>query len=257
MPAYDSYIICTSPRSGSTLLCKLLAATGVAGDPRSYFHLGSVRDWLFYLKLDIAPSSSESDQLEAIFAEAIRQGRGQTDLFGLRLQRHSFEQFRSRLALLHPTITTDRDRINATFGHTLFIHLTRLDKVEQAISYVKAQQTGLWHKAPDGTELERLSAPADPFYDTAAIREAHDTFTVYDDAWQTWFIDQNIDSLRLIYEDLSADPIASLRQVLLALSLDPASALDIHPGTAKLADEISRTWANRFRDELKIARDPA
>ena len=32
MANFDSYVICTSPRSGSTLLCQLLAATGVAGD---------------------------------------------------------------------------------------------------------------------------------------------------------------------------------------------------------------------------------
>jgi LPS sulfotransferase NodH len=30
MAKYDSYVICTSPRSGGTLLCKLLAAVGVA-----------------------------------------------------------------------------------------------------------------------------------------------------------------------------------------------------------------------------------
>ncbi|MEM9574759.1 MAG: Stf0 family sulfotransferase, partial [Pseudomonadota bacterium] len=29
-PRYKSFIICTSPRSGSTLLCKLLSATKVA-----------------------------------------------------------------------------------------------------------------------------------------------------------------------------------------------------------------------------------
>lgn len=37
-PDYRAYVICTSPRSGSTLLCKLLAATGQAGKPKSYFH---------------------------------------------------------------------------------------------------------------------------------------------------------------------------------------------------------------------------
>lgn len=254
---YDSYIICTSPRSGSTLLCKLLGATAVAGNPRSYFHRGSIGDWLAYLKLDLDPSLPEIDHLEAIFAEALKQGRSQTDLFGLRLQGHSFEQFRDRLTLLHPAVATDRDRIEATIGRTLFIHLTRLDKVEQAISYVKAQQTGLWHKAPDGSELERLSAPTEPVYDAATICKAHDTFTGYDDAWKAWFADQNIDPLRLTYEALSADPIASLQQILLHLSLDPASAQYILPGTAKLADEMSRSWADRFLAELNTARNSA
>ena len=32
-----SYLVCATPRSGSTLLCEMLAGTGVAGHPREYF----------------------------------------------------------------------------------------------------------------------------------------------------------------------------------------------------------------------------
>src|SRR3954464_12947795 len=32
-----SYLVCATPRSGSTLLCKALEATGVAGDPEEFF----------------------------------------------------------------------------------------------------------------------------------------------------------------------------------------------------------------------------
>ena len=32
-----SYVVCATPRSGSTLLCALLAGTGVAGNPEEYF----------------------------------------------------------------------------------------------------------------------------------------------------------------------------------------------------------------------------
>jgi LPS sulfotransferase NodH len=32
-----SYLVCASPRSGTELLCRCLAATGVAGCPREYF----------------------------------------------------------------------------------------------------------------------------------------------------------------------------------------------------------------------------
>jgi hypothetical protein len=32
-----SYLVCASPRSGTELLCRGLAATGVAGCPREYF----------------------------------------------------------------------------------------------------------------------------------------------------------------------------------------------------------------------------
>ncbi|MGZ5376146.1 MAG: Stf0 family sulfotransferase, partial [Solirubrobacterales bacterium] len=32
-----SYLVCATPRSGSTLLCEALKSTGVAGRPEEYF----------------------------------------------------------------------------------------------------------------------------------------------------------------------------------------------------------------------------
>ena len=172
MATYDSYVICTSPRSGSTLLCKLLASSGVAGNPDSWFHSPSVSDWLGYYNLTPEPSLDERDLLELSFRSAIAEGTQGKGLFGLRMQHHSFAFFRQKLALLHPELPNDIERFRAAFGRTLFIHLTRQDKVEQAVSYVKANQSGLWHAAPDGTELERLSPPADPVYSAREILQA-------------------------------------------------------------------------------------
>jgi LPS sulfotransferase NodH len=36
----SSYLVCGTPRSGTSLLCRLLAATGVAGRPEEYFWRG-------------------------------------------------------------------------------------------------------------------------------------------------------------------------------------------------------------------------
>lgn len=41
----DPYLVCGTPRTGSTLLRGLLAATGVAGKPESYFRLPDVRSY--------------------------------------------------------------------------------------------------------------------------------------------------------------------------------------------------------------------
>ncbi|HUS54703.1 MAG TPA: Stf0 family sulfotransferase, partial [Thermohalobaculum sp.] len=84
MAKYDSYVICTSPRSGSTLLCKLLAATGVTGNPESYFHRPSISDWLGYF--DLAPEVAvlERDVLDATFQAAIAEGSPETGNLTLR-----------------------------------------------------------------------------------------------------------------------------------------------------------------------------
>lgn len=248
MATYDSYVICTSPRSGSTLLCKLLAATGVSGNPDSHFHRPSVAHWLADLGVTPEPGLSERALVQLAFRAALAEGtRG--GMFGLRLQRHSFAFFTERLALLHPGYANDAERFQAAFGRTFFLHLTRQDKVEEAVSLVKAQQSGLWHRAPDGTELERLSPPKELVYDAAAIRAQVEEVTAYDRDWREWFASSGIDPLRIAYEELAADPVETLRVVLDRLGLGRAAADGVEPGVAKLADDTNRDWVARFRAE--------
>lgn len=249
MSVYDSYVICTAPRSGSTLLCKLLVATGVAGNPESYFHEPSVASWRKELGLAPDAAGCERDVLDETFKAAIAEGSLETGMFGLRLQRHSFDFFVGKLAILHPEFTRDRDRLEAAFGRTCFIHLSRHDKVEQAVSYVKAQQSGLWHKAPDGTELERLSEPQALTYDGDRIGNCVAEMGAHDRAWEDWFAREGIEPLRLCYETFSASLVGTLREVLVHLGRDGAKADGVEPGVAKLADATSLEWATRFRAE--------
>jgi Stf0 sulphotransferase len=44
-PGFDSYLICATPRTGSTLLCGLLKSSGVAGCPASYFNRRGLHDY--------------------------------------------------------------------------------------------------------------------------------------------------------------------------------------------------------------------
>jgi LPS sulfotransferase NodH len=249
MANYESYIICTSPRSGSTLLCRLLTATGIAGNPESYFHTSSLDGWRMDLGFTDQDPVSERETLAAIFDEARAQGANDTGIFGLRLQRHSFDFFLKKLEVLYPEPNNDSQRIKAAFGKTLFIHLTCKNRLEQAISYVKASQSGLWHQAPDGSELERLSAPCEPVYDADQIEQSMEELTAFDKEWESWFTMQDITPLPIIYNELSADPTGILAIILEQLGLDTKAARGINPGIAKLADMINRSWAERFLAE--------
>lgn len=252
MASYDSYVICTAPRSGSTLLCRLLAATGVSGNPDSHFHRPSLEHWLADLGVTPAPSLSERELVRLAFQAAVAEGtRG--GMFGLRLQRHSFAFFTEKLALLHPGHATDVERFEAAFGRTLFLHLSRQDKVAEAVSLVKAQQSGLWHRAPDGTELERLAPPKELVYDPDAIRASVEEVTQYDRDWRQWFADQSVDPLRLTYEALAADPLETLRVVLERLGLGRTAAAGVEVGVARLADDTNQDWVARFRAEQETA----
>ncbi|MAN61992.1 MAG: hypothetical protein CMI60_08585 [Parvibaculum sp.] len=45
MSQYQSIILCANPRSGSTMLCDLMAATGVLGKPQSFYRPESITLW--------------------------------------------------------------------------------------------------------------------------------------------------------------------------------------------------------------------
>lgn len=249
MPNYRSYVICTSPRSGSTLLCKLLADSGVAGNPDSWFHKPSLSAWIDHYDLAIDSSHSEQAALKAVFNAAINAGTSGRGLFGLRMQRHSFEFFCQKLCLLYPNTSSDLQRFESAFGPTLFVHLTRRSKIEQAVSYVIASQSGLWHRAIDGSELERLSPPKEPVYDVYEIREKVAELTVYDREWEHWFATENINPLQITYESLADDPIEVLRQILGALGLSTDAANKVSIAVAKLANAKNKVWVARYQSD--------
>lgn len=249
MLRYQSYIICTSPRSGSTLLCKLLAATGKSGNPDSHFHTPSISTWLTSYELSRMDFSSDQDAVSAVFQAACKRGTGISEVFGLRMQRGSFDFFIRQAGVLYPEARNDLERIQAVFGTTLLVHLTRQNKLDQAISRVKAIQTGLWHRAADGTELERLSAPEDPVYDADQIAQHLAELTALDEEWNDWFAKENLMPLRISYDALSSNPEMVLAQVLEELGLDGELARGVSPAVSKLADATNKTWSQRFLAE--------
>ncbi|MDO8901388.1 MAG: Stf0 family sulfotransferase [Phenylobacterium sp.] len=253
MTAYASYVICTAPRSGSTLLCRLLAETGVAGRPASYFHEPALDAWARRLGVSTGVVAAEREMVEACIQAALARGRSDNGVFGLRLQRPSFEFFFSRLALLYPDRVTERTRFERVFGRTLFIHLSRADKVEQAVSCLKAEQTGLWHVAADGSDVERIGPPREPEYDGEGLRAWVDTMIDYDRGWNAWFARDAITPVAISYDQLSGDPQGALRRILAPLGLDPAAADRVSPSLRKMADDTNRDWAARFRAEAGLA----
>ena len=66
-----SYFICATPRSGSTLLCDLLARTGVAGNPESYFRRQSIPYWARELKVAGDDQSTEPT-IDRAFIAAVK-----------------------------------------------------------------------------------------------------------------------------------------------------------------------------------------
>lgn len=243
---FDAYILCGTPRTGSTLLCDLLTATGIAGRPDSFFMRDIDPVWARELGL---PAAGEPGYDASYLAAVIRAGTGETGMFGLRLMRENLEDMTSLLDRLHPGLPSDSARIGAAFGRVLFLHLRREDKLAQAVSLIKAEQTGLWHIAPDGRELERLAPPSEPAYDHGRIARKLAELEALDAAWEPWFAREGITPLRIGYEGLSADPAGAVRRICAALGVAEPDPATLRPGVARLADAVSAEWITRFRAE--------
>lgn len=234
---FDAYIICGTPRTGSTLLCDVLASTKRAGNPDSFYARKFLAWWAGQWNLPSPDTMSARDYNIEYLNAAIKVGKGGTDIFGLRLMRENLGELSAILDQIHPGLPSDRARLEKAFGKILYLHLSRENKLAQAVSLIKAEQTGLWHVAPDGTEIERLAPPKDPEYDFARIRRELAEIESYDTAWNSWFAEQHITPLRIDYETLSADPAATLTRICVALGVEAPAADQVRPGVAKLSDE--------------------
>ncbi|MEM7293086.1 MAG: Stf0 family sulfotransferase [Pseudomonadota bacterium] len=249
----QSYIICTLPRSGSTLLCDLLSETGAAGYPDSFFRIESRAWWADEFGVSLTNWKSEQDFDQAYLNAVRKHGLGGTPLFGMRLMWESVEGLIDRLRKFYPDANSDADCLNTAFGSTVFIHLMRRDKVAQAVSHLKAEQSGLWHAHLDGSERERLKPKAEVRYDAGELKAMIAEAESHEVAWHDWFRRNSIETTRVYYEDLAADPQGELGKILIALNIDSRLAQDVAPQTSVLADQHSLEWARRFKEERDTA----
>ena len=238
-------VIASLPRTGSTLLGRLLAATGAVGDPKEYLNPMQVRDW----QARIAPSAWTRLRHRALVGplvplagrgswtrarlgahlDAIRLRRSSPDgWFGLKIHWHHFERW----------FVATGWSVEASLRPRAWVLLTREDRVAQAVSWHRALISGRW------ASEQRASFPA--VYDRRAIQRRIDAIAAHESAWRAWFALQHITPLELRYEALIADPGAAVRAVLNTIGAEPTTTTGALP-MSRQADETSAAWIDRFR----------
>ena len=217
--------------------------------PDSHFHTPTIERWVSVYALDETKFVSREAVLRAIFDAAIARGMAGSDCFGLRMQRGSFAFFMEQLSRLSRDSKGDVERIESVLGPTKFIHLSRPDRVEQAISRMRAEQTGLWHRHADGSEFEPPAPLKKPSYDPGAIARHIEELSALDAEWDRWFRQQDIQPLRITYDALSANPQKILSEVLSSIGCDPSLAEHVETPTAQLAGHESDRWKQRYLKE--------
>lgn len=236
-------MVCASPRSGSTLLCDLLALTSIAGDPQSYFRPATATDLASEWGVEVSDGP-----WDRAYVDAVRErGEAGTGCFGMRIMWSDMAEFIARLHHLYPSGNSDVDVLGSALGVRTFVHLSRDDKVAQAVSLVLAEQTGLWHLHADGTDRERHAPRKAPTYDRAEIEAAVHLLEIESLGWSTWFDHAEIAPLTITYEELISNPTRVLERVFKHLGGEVPQPTTIR--TSKLATSMNDEWTARFRAE--------
>jgi trehalose 2-sulfotransferase len=239
-PGFDSYLLCATPRTGSTLLCGLLKSSGVAGRPASYFNRRGLHDYADDWRI-ARPRDGRID--EAYVRAALAAGRTANGVFGGRIMAETLPELIRDLADADSgSAATELELLSARFGRLEFVHLRRRDVVAQAVSWAKALQTHYWH--PD--EAVRPGG-RQPHYDEELIGRLVAAIERFEADWTRWFAAHSIEPHQVVYEELAADPLRTAHKVLDHLGLDVPRDQQLVIGHHRQADQVNADWATRFR----------
>jgi LPS sulfotransferase NodH len=259
-----SYLVCATPRSGSTLLCETLRETGVAGNPLEFFEAmpatGVPRRPLDYLHgLDDpealalvagappheAPPYSDLRGIaryEQHLERVRRWGTSANGVFGAKIMWAHLQDLARRLGAADP-----HELVDTLFDAPRLIWVRRADTVRQAVSLWRAMQTQTWR-------AENETGTGEPRYSYAALRHLVELLAAHDAAWERFLAPAGERVLELSYEEVAAAPGAAVRRTLTHIGVEAAERGGLPP-TRRQADERSDAWAERYaRDAVALAR---
>jgi LPS sulfotransferase NodH len=286
-----SYLVCATPRSGSTLVCHALEETGVAGRPEEYFealrHSGrprrpeeyflgvedqSIRDHLGERSVGSDPQPRSPLWSRAAYDRylewAFETGTTDNGVFGAKLMWGYFGEFVSLLR----NIPACRDvplaeLMPAVFPNLTFVRVVRANKVRQAVSLWKAVQTATWREDQASAKAASVEDDGSPPYRSFA--EAHrpqlrfhyraidhllEGLLIEEASWDAFFEHSGIKPILVLYENFAADYETSTLNLLERLDLTCAEDFEFEPRMKRQSDRINDDWTKRY-SELRLGRD--
>ncbi|WP_410811531.1 Stf0 family sulfotransferase [Micromonospora sp. 067-2] len=250
----DSYLICGTPRTGSSLLLGLLESTGVAGRPQAYFRSPDEPRWVdrWQIRRTAEGGFDYADYVRA----ALATGRTDNGVFGAKLMWGTLEEVVDKLARVYPDLAgNDVALLNRAFGRTRFVFVRRDDVLAQAVSWLRAEQTARWFVGGNGEIGGDAGNGQVPRFDAAGITDIIEMIREHDAAWESWFAAWGIRPLVVRYEELDTDMVATTRRILDFLGLALPAGRTIVARHQRQADDLNRQWIDRYREETADSRD--
>jgi LPS sulfotransferase NodH len=190
-------VICTTPRSGSWLLCRQLVNAGI-GVPSEYLGVDHVN--ALYARFGVDPRDTRA------YLAALRERRTTANgAFGVKLLWPQFADHRVALKV-------------ALLRDAKLLYLDRRDLAPQVVSLHLSIVTGRWG-FDDATSANRRSDIA--IGDPAHLAECERLLADQRRAWRELFAGQRFAVETMNYEDIVADQAGAVRRVAALLGLDP------------------------------------
>jgi LPS sulfotransferase NodH len=225
------YMICSTARCGSTLLCSLLQNTGVMGVPHEYFHLAQHGKQLVQRLID--KDLSRNVTMDEYLTTVMRYRTTPNGVFGIKGHYNQCQpHFKSGV-------------ISRCFGDMKYVFIRRRDMVAQAVSLVIASQTGKW------TSHEEKQK--DPSYNHETIEGAITVGVFHNYMWDLFFAENGIEACMVYYEDILERPNEEVQRVVDFVGVEAEVSVDVNDaGLQREATQINLEWQERYRSELKI-----
>lgn len=191
---HRTVIICSHPRSGSTLLGEAVHAAGGLGCPLEYLHRG------------FRPSLAERWDAHDLNAFVRAMHRHRTDpsgVFSIKLFWRDVEEVVAEATgeQAESAIRLDEmlDRLNAILPDPTFVYLTRRDRVRQAVSAFIASETSSFRALPAPLAPVDREVP----YDYEGILRQLAVADYSNARWEAFFSATGIAPYRVEYEQLA------------------------------------------------------
>jgi len=273
--AERAFLVCATPRSGSTLVCQALRRTGVAGRPEEYFeallHSGRPRRPEEYFKgLD---DTSIADHLGECAAEddayvpsglwsrkeydrylewAIETGTTPNGVFSAKLMWGYFGDFLSLLRNIRRYRDVPlADLLPTVFPDLTYVRVVRANKIRQAVSLWKAVQTASWREEDPRLDPSLRDGSPPLRFHYRAIAHLLDRILFEEAEWDAFFEHCGVRPLLVLYENFAADPHTSTVSILDRLGLEAPPDVRIEPRMRPQSDGINDDWVRRF-SELRL-----
>ncbi|MCW3032025.1 MAG: trehalose 2-sulfotransferase [Solirubrobacteraceae bacterium] len=273
-----SYLVCATPRSGSTLLCETLLATGVAGRPREYFEAlketgqpRRPREYFWGLRspevIRLLPHDANIDLLSARSETwsredyrrhldwALREGTTPNGVFASKMMWGYFNDF-LELARGIPRFggMGDGSLLNAAFPGLHYVFISRSDKVRQAVSLWRALQTWVWRKEAGAPADEPLPSQRS-VYSFDAIDHLLGQLRRHEDSWRGFFFRIGQRPLSILYEDVAGDLAGPVGRVLTEIGVEPPADWAISARSpSRQSDELSESWVQNYLEDVSSRR---